>query len=89
MRIIKTGNAIVRQYKAAKFLRNSYAGVSGMDFVFGAQDAINHDIVGTGLMYLCTCYFAKRAAQFHQQVSLLKPEYQKIVQRAREIYLKK
>lgn len=85
---MRPGNSIVRQYKNSKIQRN--AGIVGtlMDFSFAAQHASEHHAGWATVFGGFTCLMIKLTKDAHLRLKSLRPQYEEIVARARQIYKK-
>lgn len=81
----KPGNSIVRVYKGARNAKRFCYTMSGAEFAFGAISARHKDIGNTTLFGLLSCWFLKNSKDLSDIQNILKPHYQKIVERTKQI----
>lgn len=77
---------VVREYKKAKIYRGLGVLGSAMNLMIGVNNARNQQLGNMFISYGCTCIMLKVANLSHKAVSALKPEYNSIVKRAKQIY---
>ena len=87
--IREPGNALVRVYPHMKRSRNFSAVMSAFDFGLAATCAKQKDAFSTVLLGGFSMYFAKQAKELHEMAKIVEPYYNRIVERARKIKLKK
>lgn len=79
---------VTRKYKKAKMGRICGSALAVMNFVIGVSNAKNHQLPNLMISYGLACFCAKMAHNWHRIATLLKPEYNSIVKRAKQIYKK-
>ena len=90
--IIKVNNIdtskfmVTRKYRQARLVRNLGIISSAINLKIGVNNAMSHMLPNMLISYGCTCFCAKVAHDSHLITKTLKPLYQSIVKRAKQIY---
>lgn len=77
---------VTRTYKHAKFSRNAALIASCINLKVGLGNAMAQALPSSLISYGCTCFCVKVANDSHAIVKALKPTYESIVKRAKQIY---
>ncbi len=85
MKVVLQGNSINRLYRVAKAKRNETLFTAGASFTLAALDAHRKDVPFMFVFGALTCMGLNIAKKYIDAMKLIKPEYDKIVERAKHI----
>ena len=86
---ITKGNSIIRTYERVKLGAKVKGTCAACMFSLGAFSAMNRRPFGTIIGGAMSCMYVKELETYLNLAQLLKPEVNKIVKRAKNIYKKK
>ena len=83
---MRNGNGISRCYHNVKNMSRFETGMTAIELLFTLNAVKNRNWFNTAIIGALTLYFSKKAVDFHNISVDLYPFYQKIVDRAKQIY---